>query len=65
VFEYFQAKGSIDEAEMFQAFNMGIGMVVVVEAQDAEVVRAHFASIGEPCYEIGSVVPGDGAVVYE
>ena len=36
VFRFIQAKGDVAEAEMFQVFNMGIGMVGVVSAEQAE-----------------------------
>jgi phosphoribosylaminoimidazole (AIR) synthetase len=43
---------------------MGIGMILVVSAEDSRVVREKFALRNEPCYEIGSIVAGDGKVHY-
>jgi len=36
IFEVLQQKGKVERAEMYQVFNMGIGMVVIVSARDAE-----------------------------
>jgi phosphoribosylformylglycinamidine cyclo-ligase len=64
VFEYLQTKGSVDEGEMYRTFNMGIGMILVVSEEDVPAVEKHFASCGEPCYSLGSIIPGDGTVQY-
>ncbi len=64
IFDFLQRKGNIDEAEMFRTFNMGIGMILVVSPADLPLVRAHFASRKEPCYEIGAIVAGTGNVRY-
>jgi phosphoribosylformylglycinamidine cyclo-ligase len=64
VFDYLRSRGNIDEVDLFRTFNMGIGMILVVSAEDSRVVRENFALRNEPCYEIGSVVAGDGKVHY-
>jgi phosphoribosylformylglycinamidine cyclo-ligase len=64
VFDYLRSQGNIDEVEMFRTFNMGIGMILVVSAEDSRAVRESFALRNEPCYEIGSIVAGDGKVYY-
>jgi len=64
VFTYMQQKGGIDDAEMYRTFNMGVGLILVVSGADADAVRKYFEGIGEPCYEIGSVISGDGSVQY-
>src|SRR6185295_10661258 len=63
VFDLFQRLGNIDESEMFRTFNMGIGMVIVCERAEAAGIKSHIESTGEACYEIGSIVNGDGRVV--
>ncbi|MDW8277067.1 MAG: phosphoribosylamine--glycine ligase [Anaerolineales bacterium] len=50
-----QQKGNIACEEMYRVFNMGIGMVVVVEKQAVNVVQA---SIPEETFVIGELVPG-------
>ncbi len=59
LFGYLQQKGQIDRAEMYHVFNMGVGMVVIVSAQDAEVALAG----GEAMWRIGEVVAGEREVL--
>lgn len=62
IFSVLQAKGAVEDSEMFKVFNMGIGMVVVV-AED--VVAAAVASLegsGETVYRIGEVIAGERGV---
>jgi phosphoribosylformylglycinamidine cyclo-ligase len=64
LFEFIQRQGGIEESEMYRALNMGIGMILVVAPEDVARVRDHFATRQEPCYEIGSILEGDGTVQY-
>jgi phosphoribosylformylglycinamidine cyclo-ligase len=64
IFRYMQERGEIDEVEMFRTFNMGIGLILVVAPSDRTEVLRHFGNRNEPCYEVGSVVAGDGTVHY-
>jgi phosphoribosylformylglycinamidine cyclo-ligase len=64
IFEYVRRQGGIDEDEMYRAFNMGIGMILVVSPEDLPLVTGHFAARNEACFEIGMVAPGDGKVHY-
>jgi phosphoribosylformylglycinamidine cyclo-ligase len=65
IFQLLQQRGRIDPDEMFRAFNMGIGLVLVCAAADADVVVAALAAAGEsPVYRIGRIVPGDRMVQY-
>ena len=36
IFKYLQEKGKIDEAEMYHIFNMGVGMVLIVNKEDVD-----------------------------
>lgn len=60
IFDVIERAGSIDHAEMFNIFNMGIGMVLAVDADQAshtlELLREH----GEQGYVIGSVIAKNG-----
>lgn len=49
-----EKRGNIDRMEMFGTFNMGVGMVVVVEENDAEKVL----SLLDDAYEIGVITEG-------
>jgi phosphoribosylformylglycinamidine cyclo-ligase len=58
IFRYIQERGGIGESEMFRTFNMGLGLVAVVDKNEAgRAVRA-FASLGQKAWPIGEVVRG-------
>ncbi len=57
VFDWLQAQGRVEEAEMHRVFNCGIGMVVIVAAEHAEQARNLLAQHGEHAYDIGRIVP--------
>lgn len=61
LFRLMQEIGNVSEAEMHRTFNMGVGMVVICSAADADTVRYHFDSPGE-CYRVGRVVEGSREV---
>ncbi len=63
VFNLLQQWGNVDWPEMYRTFNMGIGMILVVGADEAERVLAHLAERHEPAYLIGQVTEGDGQVI--
>lgn len=65
IFAFLQQKGEIEEAEMYRTFNMGIGMILVVSPEEAPFVLNRLASRGEPCYDLGSIITGDGLVHYQ
>ena len=65
IFEYLQDRGEVPDDDMFRTFNMGIGMILVVGAADADRVLARLAESGEPgAIAIGEIVPGDRLVQY-
>lgn len=55
IFAFLQKKGKIPEAEMYRTFNMGIGMMAVVKAADADFVMQHFKAMGEEPFLIGEI----------
>lgn len=60
IFDLIQYGGNVDEAEMYQVFNMGIGMVLIVpQAKAADVVRRTRGIV------IGSIAAGPQDVVFE
>ncbi len=67
VFRWLAQAGGVAPEEMLRAFNCGIGMAVVVPAEQAEAVADAFADAGETVVHLGSIEPGEGAarVVYE
>jgi phosphoribosylformylglycinamidine cyclo-ligase len=64
VFEYIQKVGGVADDEMYRAFNMGIGMVAMVGAEDAAAFEDHLDTLGEAHYRIGEIVKGEGTVLY-
>jgi phosphoribosylformylglycinamidine cyclo-ligase len=63
IFTLMQEIGHVPDSEMYRTFNMGVGMVVVCGARDAEAIQSHFARRDEPCYEIGRVIEGNREVL--
>jgi phosphoribosylformylglycinamidine cyclo-ligase len=62
LFDWLQAHGGIADAEMHRVFNCGIGMAIVVAAEDAERAASMLRAAGETVYRIGEVVERpDGA----
>ncbi|WP_375394554.1 phosphoribosylformylglycinamidine cyclo-ligase [uncultured Sphingomonas sp.] len=55
---FLQAQGAIEPGEMARTFNCGVGMAVVVGADDAEEVAAALADAGETVHRIGTVEAG-------
>ncbi len=58
VFKLMQEIGNVSEAEMYRAFNMGVGMVVVTSPQDKAAVESHLQQQGTEVFEIGRVTDG-------
>lgn len=56
IFNVIERAGSVDHMEMFNIFNMGIGMVLAVDATRADETMSLLAETGENAYRIGSVV---------
>ncbi len=63
VFEYIQEQGSIETREMFSAFNMGMGMILIVKNSAEEQVMSMLSSKGENPVILGEVVKGTGKVI--
>ncbi|QMW24750.1 phosphoribosylformylglycinamidine cyclo-ligase [Sandaracinobacteroides saxicola] len=58
LFAWLQALGRIEPAELARTFNCGIGMVLVVAADQAEAVAATLTAAGETVHRIGAIVAG-------
>lgn len=63
IFRLLQAWGNVDWAEMYRTFNMGIGMVLIVSAEDAERITTRLEEQGETVHCIGRVTEGAHEVV--
>ena len=62
IFELIQAKGNIPERDMYNTFNMGIGMILAVPADQAQKALNNLKDAGETAYQIGKVVAGQDGV---
>ena len=63
VFDLIARAGGIPERDMFNTFNMGIGMSVVVAAEDAQRALEILRANGEDAYVIGEITEGEEKVV--
>jgi len=61
VFEWLQQAGNVELHEMYRTFNCGIGMVLVVDAQDQQKATQLLQEMGETVYNIGTITDGDQA----
>jgi len=65
VFDWLQSHGNIDTAEMRRTFNCGVGMIVIVNTDDASNAVKTLSDAGENAWVIGKVANGDGPVLYK
>ena len=63
IFELIAKRGGIDERDMFNTYNMGVGMSVVVSAADADKALTILHENGEDAYVMGTIISGDEGVV--
>jgi phosphoribosylformylglycinamidine cyclo-ligase len=62
VFRVLGEAGRVDGAELFRAFNMGVGAVVVAAPADVTDIMAAAGQVGVRAWKLGEVVPGTGIV---
>ena len=63
IFNWVQAEGKLTTSDMFRTFNMGIGMILIVSAEECEGVLASAQKLGEEAYLIGRIEEGKRGVV--
>lgn len=63
IFKLMQSFGNIDERDMYNTFNMGIGMVVIVSKEDEEEAKKVLEESGEKAYTLGEVIEGNDGVI--
>ena len=63
IFELIQKAGGIPERDMFNTFNMGVGMSVVVSKEDADAALDILRAQGEDAYVLGEITGGADKVV--
>lgn len=65
IFKLIESRGNIPERDMYNTFNMGIGMAVIVPANEVEKAIDILKDAGEEAYLIGEVVEGNKEVIIE
>ena len=63
VFKLLQQRGNIAERDMFNTFNMGVGMSVIVAKEDADKALSVLKAAGEDAYVLGEIVKSEDGVV--
>ena len=63
IFDLIARTGNIPERDMFNTFNMGVGMIVSVDKNDADKAVAAINSTGEEAYVLGELVESDEGVI--
>ena len=65
IFDLIAKAGGISERDMFNTFNMGVGMSVVVSKEDVATALATLKEQGVDAYAIGEIVPSEDGVILE
>ena len=63
IFELIEKTGNIDNRDMFNTFNMGVGMSIVVDKNDADKAISVLSENGENAYILGEIVKSDSGVI--
>ena len=64
IFNLIQKTGNISEHDMYNTFNMGVGMMVIVKKEDVDKALSVLAASGVEASVIGHMVKGDHTVVF-
>ena len=64
IFELIAEVGNIPERDMYNTYNMGVGMSIVVPADEVETALAVLKANGEDAYVIGEIVESDEGVIF-
>ncbi len=63
IFDIIAKTGNIPERDMYNTFNMGVGMIVVVDKADADLAISTLQANGDAAYLLGEVVESDEGVI--
>ncbi len=64
IFKMIEKVGNVPERDMYNTFNMGVGMSIVVPADQVETALEILRGAGEDAYVIGEIIKGDDGVVF-
>ena len=62
IFKLMQELGDIEDKEMFNTFNMGIGLVIIAHKNDVEQMMSRLSLMNQKAYVIGKIIKGDGGI---
>ena len=65
IFDVIAKTGNIPERDMFNTYNMGVGMSIVVSAADAQKAMEILKANGQDCYLIGTIEQSDEKIIIE
>lgn len=65
IFKYIQKIGNIEDRDMFNTFNMGVGMCVIVSKKDAEKTIEILSSCKEDAYIIGKIIENKEKIIFK
>ena len=60
IFQMLRARGGVPEAELYQVFNMGIGMTIIVAPEQVDAVLKFIHARKQRAWPIGEVIKGRG-----
>ena len=65
IFKYIQKIGNIEERDMFNTFNMGVGMCIIVSKKDTEKTIEILNSCKEDAYIIGKIIENKEKIIFK
>ena len=65
IFDLIAKTGNIPERDMYNTYNMGVGMSIVVSAADAHKAMEILRANGQDCYLIGDIIESDEKIIIE
>ena len=63
VFQWLQESGNVEINEMYRTFNCGVGMVLIVDADDADAIVSMLVKNGDNAWQLGQIKAGDNKQV--
>ncbi|MEN3046728.1 MAG: phosphoribosylformylglycinamidine cyclo-ligase [Candidatus Hydrothermales bacterium] len=64
IFDIIQKEGNVPNDEMLKVFNLGIGMIAVIDKKDQEKIKSFLSKKGEKFYVIGEITKGKRKVLF-
>ena len=65
IFDLIAKTGNVPERDMYNTYNMGVGMSVVVPASEVDAALEILRANGEDAYVIGEIIKGEEGVILE